>query len=1068
METEVLGQTVGRVSELTHLVPIREGYLSRDQYPGAITRPITYRLRLELLLSGLRKLEERTFPTPVRRLSVIHSARWAIVDAGTGMLTRPHLLFATQYDGSWHDYIKQFSEEVWPMMDLIWSNCDGYQGAYDFRALAEFVTKYQITADALYVDAPELSVGEVRQLQDRRRRELSQYVADAEPSQQERDLAAKLFDKLKPLYPAELFDEARRRLLPWPIAPLPEPPARDIVLADVQPHVVEPLDADCAVTFFVRFGSGEHARRAIERVYAAQAAEPPSGVRFNVGFSYAGLDLLGLPGSELAKLGPAFRAGMRARASWLGDRESDHPAKQGDIHAALTAYGKATRAGGVLPAQRAEQLRLAIRDDLNAHGQNVGSDLLALLGEAHEQLAGAFVALMEPVALELVEQHRGHRLVVAHPDGSDRVYEYFGFEDGQPLARQEPAQRAADMRRALIAGPDPLLENGTFLVVRKLEQDVEGFHRWAHDEPALASLMMGRAKQGKPLGDVDFVGDAQGKTCPFQSHVRRANPRTPESRTREMVRRSMSYLERGGQRGLLFVAFNRSLEDQFEFVQRNWIARGDTVGGFREDVDPIIGRATSAARFAHHRGEERSSVPLSVNSFVALRGGAYFFVPSRPALLRLARPADAVPVTRVHALQDEPSAACHAFWRARACDLEDTARSPAFWRSFSPGVRVDDHAVFVGGTELAKQVLGDDRVFSVREFGRRMQGCTGKFFLGMDPVDERGEDHGAEACTYRRQRAIADRIIPMANAHGRGTDPEAFAVHVKKIADLARAVLKTQAKLERAREVQGRAAAFFELDAKHYIAGLLGQLTGEYFGIYDPIDYRLATWSHHVALHVFGECPDARVKARALSDGADFRSYVAELVRLVRTTSAEEAPLLKLREVVEQFRALRDERGEPAFANENELVDTLLGLVSGALATTAGLFAQALAAYAREQTQPTFTLPLAADRPGAQLLDALRRKGVSVPERIYRVCREDTVLGGQRIEAGSLVVVGQGSALAESPGEAGELSFFGYGRHRCPAEALALAIIDGAALALSERGELTVLDEAAELFRLAL
>jgi len=1067
METEVLGQTVGQISELTHLVPIRPGYLSRDQYSGPIARPITYRLRLELLLSGLRKLEERYFPTPVRRLGVIHAARWAIVDVGTGEARRPHLLFATQYDGSWHDYIKQFSEEVWPMMDLIWQNCEGFDSARDFVSLSAFVRKYQITSDALYVDAPELTVGEVRRLQARRRHDLAQHVAGDEPSLEERALATELFKKLEPVYPAELFAEAQKRLLPWPIARPVEPPAREIVLADVQPHVVVPLDVDCAAMFFVRFASVDAARRVLARVHAAMSAPTAPVVGWNVGFSYAGLNLLQLSGNELSKLGPAFRAGMRERASWLGDHEADHRADTRDTHAMFTVYGKATNPDGVLSAGDAEKLGKALVDELAARGQNVGSDLLALLTKAHDRLAKAFEGEVGTLDVEVVDQHRSHRLLVVQQDGSARVYEYFGFEDGQVVQRQlDAVAHAADIRRALIVSEDPLLQNGTFLVVRKLEQDVEGFHRWAAQEPALAALMMGRARNGKPLGDVDFVGDPQGKTCPFQSHVRRANPRTQESRTREMVRRGMSYLEKGGQRGMLFLAFNRSLEDQFEFVQRNWIARGDASGGFREDVDPIVGRASSAARFEHHLGAERKAVSPSVNSFVSLRGGAYFFVPSRSTLLRLSHPA-ATTEPRVQPWQDTPSADCHAFWRARELDLDDPERSRDFWHRLSPGVHADSHAVFVAGAGHVRDVLGDDRAFSVREFGRRMKDCTGNFFLGMDRVDANGQVDGSEAETYRRQRRIADRIIPMANQRGRGDGPEEFAKHVATITKVARGVLLAQSKLDRGREVDGQPVAFFELDSKHFIAALLGQLTGLYFGIYDPIDYKLTTWSHHVALHVFGECPDTRCTARATAAGADFRSYVTELVRMVREETPEQAPLPKLRETVAAFTTLSD-NGKNAFADDTQIADTLLGIVSGALATTASLFSQALSAYAREQETHTFSLP--AEEPGKQLLQAMQRKALSVPERIYRVCRKDTVLHGTTtvIPAGALVVVGQGSALAEATGAPDDITYFGHGTHRCPAEPLALAIIEGAARALTSHGPLTRVNPDATVFHLPL
>jgi len=663
--------------------------------------------------------------------------------------------------------------------------------------------------------------------------------------------------------------------------------------------------------------------------------------------------------------------------------------------------------------------------------------------------------------------------VVTTPGRGQRVYEYFGFEDGQlaPVT-VTPEQRDADAGRALIASSDPLLRNGTFLVLRKLEQDVAGFHQWASAQPELAEQMMGRKHHGEPLGDLDFAGDEQGKKCPFHSHVRRANPRTPESKRRELVRRGMSYLEKGGRRGLMFLAYNRDLTDNFEFVQRNWIARGDAARGFREDVDPIVGGRSPASRFDVFQGEQRKSVKLTPEPFVTLRDGAYFFVPSLAALQMLTSPQAARPVVEVEAFQELPSPACEAFWRDADLDLEDTARSPAFWQRLGTGVHRTQHAVFVAGADLARQVLRRDHHFSVREFGRRMGETSGKFFLGMDPVDAAESRAGDEARTYTKQRKVADLIIPMANMYGRPAlddlaNHAEYARHRDQAATWARGVLGAMRVLERYPDVDGKLATRYELDARQFIAAVLGKLTGVYFGVEDPIDYKLATWSRDASLNIFRECPSTQARREGLAAGKAFRGYVEQLVHLHRAGELGNSTFnARLREVVGTFDQLRDEQGAPAFADDHELVSTLVGIVSGALATTASLFYQGLAAYAKQQPKPVFALP--ARETGSALLLAMKQKGLSVPDRIYRVCRKDTELGGVPIAAGTLVVVGQGSALFESRDQPDDITFFGHGRHHCPAARLALAIIDGAALALAEQGALTVVDADAFKFSVSL
>lgn len=116
---------------------------------------------------------------------------------------------------------------------------------------------------------------------------------------------------------------------------------------------------------------------------------------------------------------------------------------------------------------------------------------------------------------------------------------------------------AEDGGRLLPAAPDvpgmrDFGRNGTYLVIRQLEQDVHGFWSWvAAQAPeegriALAEAMVGRRIDGRPLlpqsdlpiqgvgPNADDVGrnqftydcDPDGVLCPFGAHVRRANPRT--------------------------------------------------------------------------------------------------------------------------------------------------------------------------------------------------------------------------------------------------------------------------------------------------------------------------------------------------------------------------------------------------------------------------------------------------------------------------------------------------------------------------------------------------------------
>ncbi|MFT4115588.1 cytochrome [Bradyrhizobium sp.] len=144
--------------------------------------------------------------------------------------------------------------------------------------------------------------------------------------------------------------------------------------------------------------------------------------------------------------------------------------------------------------------------------------------------------------------------------------------------------------------------------------------------------------------DLDFgVDDPQGLHCPFGAHIRRANPRgslapgddsqLAITNRHRLLRRGRSYQE-GEEKGLLFIGLCADLERQFEFIQQSWIG-APGFAGLTNEPDPIVSTKCAASRF---------TIPTSAGSlalqggesFVTVRGGGYFFLPSRSALMFLA------------------------------------------------------------------------------------------------------------------------------------------------------------------------------------------------------------------------------------------------------------------------------------------------------------------------------------------------------------------------------------------------------------------------------------------------
>jgi hypothetical protein len=98
------------------------------------------------------------------------------------------------------------------------------------------------------------------------------------------------------------------------------------------------------------------------------------------------------------------------------------------------------------------------------------------------------------------------------------------------------------------------------------------------------------------------------------------------------------------ERGLLFNAFMASIEDQFEFVQRNWASNAQSTpvtpgaGGAEnataDGPDPLIGASTHPC-VLQREGEE--PLRLDLRRFVRTSGAVYAFAPSIPTLRRLGR-----------------------------------------------------------------------------------------------------------------------------------------------------------------------------------------------------------------------------------------------------------------------------------------------------------------------------------------------------------------------------------------------------------------------------------------------
>jgi Dyp-type peroxidase family len=152
--------------------------------------------------------------------------------------------------------------------------------------------------------------------------------------------------------------------------------------------------------------------------------------------------------------------------------------------------------------------------------------------------------------------------------------------------------------------------------------------------------------------------DGDGQRCPLSAHIRKVNPRDEATdlghgaRTlrRRILRRGVTYgpvllKRRRTDRGLLFLCYQASITDQFEFIWRAW---SNAAGTPRADagIDPLLGQNGNAPpgdRVAYFvQGDRRGRVNVP-ERFIVTTGGAYLFVPAVSAIrtvLAAARPGE--------------------------------------------------------------------------------------------------------------------------------------------------------------------------------------------------------------------------------------------------------------------------------------------------------------------------------------------------------------------------------------------------------------------------------------------
>jgi Dyp-type peroxidase family len=459
----------------------------------------------------------------------------------------------------------------------------------------------------------------------------------------------------------------------------------------------------------------------------------------NIAFSYHALTLLTDDATSFTD--EAFKQGLAARSAGLGD--PTEPEAEGNPENWVIG-GPGNEADVILIIESDD------RDDLLAEVARIEHSLFPFRNAHGRIIRSGAVVIFKQQGATLPQPLTGH--------------EHFGFLDGvsQPglrgrisdnpsdvlTFRQNPNDRdqgkpgqdllwpgefvfgypGQDPNSAEVADPGPVAEagpawakDGSFLVFRRLRQDVQAFREFVREAALELELstdfvgakLVGRWASGAPilrapeadnraLADDDCAnnnfefgeetppilpeqkqspidcddvipnthppmlfppsdGDPTGQICPFAAHIRKAYPRDDTSSTLpstgEVTTQTHRILRRGipfgepfreflgfpfpdfGERGLVFLAYQTSIVEQFEFILKNWVNNRD----FKEPQaghDLIIGQnntpgadreRTFTITFERNGAVQQEVISTRVD-WVIPTGGGYFFAPSIAAL----------------------------------------------------------------------------------------------------------------------------------------------------------------------------------------------------------------------------------------------------------------------------------------------------------------------------------------------------------------------------------------------------------------------------------------------------
>jgi Dyp-type peroxidase family len=390
----------------------------------------------------------------------------------------------------------------------------------------------------------------------------------------------------------------------------------------------------------------------------------------NLAFTRHGLKTLGVSDADIARMDPSFAADVKVQATAvLGDTGDSAPDRWKEAYREDAVDAVIILASDDEDDLRAEELYFTQQAEDN------GLQVLRIeRGRARSDKPG--------------HEHFGFKDGISQPkiagvDENGDVSPWLFVVDATPQP-PPPAQPVPpgypQPPPAPPTGPPDFTHQGSYLVFRRLKQLVPQWQQFVEDAcpvhlnpDRFAAKIVGRYENGAPyeripslpsydpdagepssqgaqspiamqyINAFDYTQDADGHTMPHAAHIRKTNPRDAALGQRRILRRGIAYGEpydeeagpgspraADADRGLLFVSYQASIRDQFEFIQQSWANEPNFPTGHDPEpgVDVLIGQPKDGRRFFSMPGPQATPEVAGISTFVQTTGTLYCFSPA--------------------------------------------------------------------------------------------------------------------------------------------------------------------------------------------------------------------------------------------------------------------------------------------------------------------------------------------------------------------------------------------------------------------------------------------------------